>query len=1697
MSAPISCPVGRYRVDLGASSLADCLLCPAGRFSNTTGAFSTEDCLACDPFEDSAPGSSVCWPGIVNVTANDPEPVLPGISDGDTLTLWFTKATSAPPVGDANDLAALLSFSAPLFDGPVTQAPTRLTGRWVGGNTQLVLTLMDTRNVSVVDTRIGLLTVNVSGIRDSTGVSSPLVAVSVGVGGTWGQSSTPRFLANGRGFEASNTGGQVGLGAGDSIVLRFNQPVGSSFVPIATKGDIDAVFNFSTPLGLNYTGVWETVYLGVGGSDYQARITIVTPTSNATTAAYRNATRVGGPLSVIVLASAGLKALDQSGDFCNDTTTLTAGSWGDVVCDLGVSSRSWRSLRVSWTRPRTVVGFAPGYAVEVSNTSTFGTVLRRVELPSTVVSSAVGPIGVYGPVWYDVGNLSLGVDYYVRTYVSQPSGAAWGPPKAFATTRAGCDCTPTTAACAAETPGALSPSRTLRPVVTSVTTPSAAFTTRGDDSFDLFGTGLGIVAGDVAVTYSNAASQARAHSYNATACAVVDANRQVRCKSVAGVGRDFQFLVTVDGLASSVWTPEDQTVSYAAPVIESFTGPALTNALTSGGQQVSITGSGFGPAEEVDSVDFVQYFAVGVDNSTFRAEGCTIAVSHRNIVCNTSIGVGGRVTWSVSIANQTSTTPSTSFHAPTIVTVTPGWTADPAALSQLDTRGGQPLDIGGTNFGPAAPLQFITSASLGPFALVGCNVTAAHVALRCLTPVGVGLGHRVSVVVADLVSDLSPVVVSYAPPLITRLSPSVVPTAGGTVVTISGSNFGATTATMVVTVNGVPPTRGYQVSLTGHTSAEFTADDLTALVSVEVVVVVAGQPSNTFVLQVAAPAIATVSLYDMVTALEVVPGFANDSCLVAVGGNANADVVELVGANFGSNPGLVTMEFVVGATRRACDVCSLTHTEARCPVPLFVGHTQTATIVFSLAGRNSTILYSYSAVMRQPNIRGIEPLVFPTTGGTRLLTVSGTDMKDRGSVTLHSAAMNATLACRVPPSGESEGPGGVVWAKDGTRIVCEVPDGVGTDWVVTVYGRQTVGNFTGGAVGFQAPRVDAPGAPIVLPTDGGTVVINGANFGSPNLTFCRVVVSVQALPAPRPPTPCPILSWNHTAITCLAPEGVLQGAVVTVSVGSQSAGAPLLTYDAPAFGVYNGIATLSAAPWGTEGGGPISFSGVNFGPPGLLRLILRDPSGVLPEVECADMVTNGHRHGLCKVPPGAGAHLAMVLSNGGSNSTVGPDRPTFSYTPPNVTSVEVLPFTAPSNATGALLGLHAPVSGSFLVRATGSSFSLRPAVTIGGEACSIVNASHVVLVCRAPAGYGANVSLVVGAGSQVSPRVPFAYSPPYILSVEPAAIGVPLLADAVTGLRIRGLNFGPAAAAGAPLGVQVRLDGALCPSSAYDSPTEVRCVASGGLNMGQVDVTVTVVHPLQSQTSNTANATFVCSVGHFGSPGSPCRDCPAHARCDGGVAQPAALVGAYDNGKGEFLLCSPPKACKGQTVGEQGDLQCAEGYFGVKCANCVSRFYRFGEVCKPCPSLAWLYITTFVLLLVLVVYAAYWLNKKRINLSALAIGVDFMQVVAMFASFNFAWPVSLKGILNTVSASNLNMQLLAPECSLKFSFTQLWLAVAAVPILVLGALGLVCAALYGIWRLRAWLRAKKRLRLPPRPDLAPLEGLAFTIMYFM
>jgi hypothetical protein len=83
----------------------------------------------------------------------------------------------------------------------------------------------------------------------------------------------------------------------------------------------------------------------------------------------------------------------------------------------------------------------------------------------------------------------------------------------------------------------------------------------------------------------------------------------------------------------------------------------------------------------------------------------------------------------------------------------------------------------------------------------------------------------------------------------------------------------------------------------------------------------------------------------------------------------------------------------------------------------------------------------------------------------------------------------------------------------------------------------------------------------------------------------------------------------------------------------------------------------------------------------------------------------------------------------------------------------------------------------------------------------------------------------------------------------------------------------------------------------------------------------------------------------------------------------------------------------------------------------------------PCPP-PW-----SVVVLGLLVFA----QRMGVNLAALGIGVDFLQVVSLFSSFGFQWPAQLTSLFNASSVTSFNEQLFAPECSVgTWSFRSKW-----------------------------------------------------------
>ena len=85
---------------------------------------------------------------------------------------------------------------------------------------------------------------------------------------------------------------------------------------------------------------------------------------------------------------------------------------------------------------------------------------------------------------------------------------------------------------------------------------------------------------------------------------------------------------------------------------------------------------------------------------------------------------------------------------------------------------------------------------------------------------------------------------------------------------------------------------------------------------------------------------------------------------------------------------------------------------------------------------------------------------------------------------------------------------------------------------------------------------------------------------------------------------------------------------------------------------------------------------------------------------------------------------------------------------------------------------------------------------------------------------------------------------------------------------------------------------------------------------------------------------------------------------------------------------------------------------------------------SQCPKNAWLIAIFFFVGAIAACLAGYVLNRKNVNMSVVTIGVDYFQVLALFARSKVTWPESLRAFFRIMSIFNINLEITAPECSI-------------------------------------------------------------------
>ena len=273
--------------------------------------------------------------------------------------------------------------------------------------------------------------------------------------------------------------------------------------------------------------------------------------------------------------------------------------------------------------------------------------------------------------------------------------------------------------------------------------------------------------------------------------------------------------------------------------------------------------------------------------------------------------------------------------------------------------------------------------------------------------------------------------------------------------------------------------------------------------------------------------------------------------------------------------------------------------------------------------------------------------------------------------------------------------------------------------------------------------------------------------------------------------------------------------------------------------------------------------------------------------------------------------------------------------------------------------------------------------------------------------------------------------------------------------------------------------------------TVLRCTLNATLlHSGSLPVIVDVAGQTGLSSTNGVSVLATCGFGYFTSSKdnfTRCFNCPANAMCTGGDAPAVPMAGFFTlsglvpTSPVDMSTACPfsqsvfPDSCVVPCLHSARCLAnkvCAPGYVSsppsFRCDACATGFYRTGSSCLACPSSG---LGLFIAACVLVALCAAFAVLRRTYhdctpLTTMSIAVDYLQLLAVFGFTGVAWSDSVRTMLVAASAFMLNLEIVAPECTLQESgvtFTGKFAVVVAAP-LVACTLLLAVAVSASAWK---------------------------------
>jgi hypothetical protein len=602
------------------------------------------------------------------------------------------------------------------------------------------------------------------------------------------------------------------------------------------------------------------------------------------------------------------------------------------------------------------------------------------------------------------------------------------------------------------------------------------------------------------------------------------------------------------------------------------------------------------------------------------AGGTTVTITGTGLTGTTGVTFGGTAATSVNVVSATQVTcvaPAHAAGAVNVVVTTPGGTATSTggftyavpvpgittiSPNNGSTLGGTAITITGTN------LTGATGVTFGGTAATAVNVVSAT-QVTCVAPAHAAGAVNVVVTTPGGTATSTAGYSYQAPgaPTISTVSPASGLVAGGTTVTIGGTNL---TGTSSITFGGTAATSVNVISATQVTCVT----PAHAVGAVDVVLTATG---------------GTITSVGSFTYLPPAPGLT--SIAPVTGSTLGGTSVTITGTNL---TGATSVTFG-GTAATAVNVVS--STQVTCTTPAHAAGA--VTVALTTAGGTASSPAAFTYAVPAASFTSISPATGSTLGGTSV-TITGTSLTGATSVTFGGTAATAV---------------NVVSA---TQVTCTTPAHAAgaVDVVVATPG----GNATGaGAFTYLAP---VPSVSAAMPTFGSTVGGLTITITGTNLTG-TTAVTIGGTPA----TGITVLSSTQVACVVPAHAAGLVNIMVTTP-GGTATGTGIFTYAAPpGFTTQPADQTASEGSTATfsvvvNGTGPFTYqwrrdstaiTGANAASYTTATLTLADSGAVFTCEVSNDVdtqVSNGATLTVVPLPPAISSPLAATAQVGASFS---------------------------------------------------------------------------------------------------------------------------------------------------------------------------------------------------------------------------------------------------------------------------------------------------------------------------------------------------------------------------------------------------------------------------------------------------------------